>query len=659
MDGFHTFEERRGKLLDMIDRLRPVLDGIDVQETTGKLDVVHDRVKSDTFKVMVVGEFNRGKSTVINALLGERVLPSYAQPCTAVINEVKWGEERRVRLHPMPVNGQDVAPVDIGIDELADHVTIEEGEDGRPRPNPYARAEVFWPLPLCRNRVEIIDSPGLNEAAERELITHGYLDQADALVMVLMAISPVSLSEQTFLNAYVRGRGHHDAFFLFTRIDDVPEAERASTMKTVRGRLSRYSTRENRIYFVNARGMLEGRIAQDHGRMEASGMLPFEAELERFLTSERGRLKVLVPALRLKNVLTDARRGIETLRGMLQKSAADLRRDYEAQQGPLRQVEHRHRLIMSRVDTHLRDIADEVGVRARAFYRETANDMEQWVLEIPLESKLKGFNPATKKAQGAAVQAELSEKLSAKLQNASADWQETELREFVEARVEGLRDEIGEDLTELVDRIDAIRYELAAVPRPDSVDEGASGIERVLAAGLGTVLGGPGLGFAGANFGFKGVAKAVVPTLGVVVLGAALGFTAFPVFLAVVAVNLVGVAIQGDTAEKNLKAKIAREYANRLRDQTDTIVTDLVAEVRNQLGKVREVIDQGIEAEVRGLRQEAENALARREADEADTSEVLRELARHSSTLNDLDEDLAEFIKEVAVPVTGEGPDLT
>lgn len=294
MDGFRAFEERRGELLEMINRLRPVLDGINVQETVTKLDVVHGRVESDTFKVMIVGEFNRGKSTVINALLGERVLPSYAQPCTAIINEVKWGEERRARLHPMPVNGQDVAPVDIGVDELADYVTIEDGEDGKPKSNPYARAEVFWPLPLCENRVEIIDSPGLNEAPKRELITLGYLDQADALVMVLMATAPVSMSEQIFLDVHVRGGGHHDAFFLFTRIDDVPEAERRDTVKSVRNRLSRYSTRENRVYFVNARGMLEGRIGQDRGLVEASGMVPFEAELERFLVNERGHVKVLV-----------------------------------------------------------------------------------------------------------------------------------------------------------------------------------------------------------------------------------------------------------------------------------------------------------------------------------------------------------------------------
>ena len=51
------------------------------------------KVKAETFKVMVVGQFKVGKSTFINALLGKDILPAYAIPCTAVINEVKYGAQ--------------------------------------------------------------------------------------------------------------------------------------------------------------------------------------------------------------------------------------------------------------------------------------------------------------------------------------------------------------------------------------------------------------------------------------------------------------------------------------------------------------------------------------------------------------------------------------
>ncbi len=57
-----------------------------------KLEELAALVEGDTFKVLIVGQFSRGKSTLINALLGQKILPSYATATTAVINEVKSGD---------------------------------------------------------------------------------------------------------------------------------------------------------------------------------------------------------------------------------------------------------------------------------------------------------------------------------------------------------------------------------------------------------------------------------------------------------------------------------------------------------------------------------------------------------------------------------------
>ncbi|GAA2918124.1 hypothetical protein GCM10020221_12950 [Streptomyces thioluteus] len=651
MDDYGVFEERRKALLELIGRLRPVLEAINVEANTDRLRIIQERVESDTFKVMVVGEFKRGKSTVINALLGAEVLPADFLPCTAIVNEVKWGAERRARLHLMPAAGQGPTghAIDIPVEKLAEHVTIKDGDDGKPRPNPYERAEVFWPLPLCENRVEIIDSPGLNEASERELITLGYLDRADALIVVLLTNVPLSLSEQNFLDVDVAARGYEDTFFLFTRFDDVPPNRRDATVRGVRNRLAPYGPRDDRVHFVNARGALEGRVRGSRAELEASGFLPFEKALERFLVHDRGRAKVLVPVLRLKTVVTEARRDIDLQQGMLRRTAAELRRAYELQQVPLQQVERRRDAILGRVDAHLRDVVDEVGAMARRFYRGMANDVEEWVLELPLENRLKGFNPFTQAERAQALQDELSEKLKGKVKETSAAWQAEELQAFLEERVAALETEIETDLTELVERIDAIRYDLAAVPRREDSGEVAGGVERFVAAGLGTVLGGPGMGLAGANFGFKGVAKAVLPTVAVTVAAAALGLAAFPFFLAVLAANLFSTALVKSGVEKALKEKAARKCADHLRDTTDEIVAELTAKVRVQLGKIREVIAEGIEAELRSVRQEVANALERRESGEAETEATLAELGRHGSALNGLDEELAEFVRTVAI----------
>ncbi len=163
---YADFEQVRAMRLlleELIGRQRKVISRLPLDSVAarwdGELEALEERVQSDTFKVLVLGQFNRGKSTFINALIGRAVLPSYATPTTAVINEVKYGEEPRVLLHPRPDDGSEKMPppVEIPVDELEEHVVVDLAEIDRP--NPYVRADLFWPLELCRSGVEIIDSP--------------------------------------------------------------------------------------------------------------------------------------------------------------------------------------------------------------------------------------------------------------------------------------------------------------------------------------------------------------------------------------------------------------------------------------------------------------------------------------------------------------------
>src|SRR5579875_3819542 len=85
------FLEKRKALVALLERLQSVLHMLNMTAWQQKMQQLEQRATSDNFKVLVIGEFKRGKSTFINALLGQEVLPAYATPTTAIINEVKWG----------------------------------------------------------------------------------------------------------------------------------------------------------------------------------------------------------------------------------------------------------------------------------------------------------------------------------------------------------------------------------------------------------------------------------------------------------------------------------------------------------------------------------------------------------------------------------------
>src|SRR5689334_21073666 len=88
-DSFDQFLRRRATLLGVIERVANVYATLGLSTATNHLVQMRQRVAADYFKVMIVGQSNRGNSTTINAMLGQKVLPAYAIPTTAIINEVK------------------------------------------------------------------------------------------------------------------------------------------------------------------------------------------------------------------------------------------------------------------------------------------------------------------------------------------------------------------------------------------------------------------------------------------------------------------------------------------------------------------------------------------------------------------------------------------
>src|SRR6476660_5374268 len=93
-EGAGTIEDHRRRSASAIEDLRTVSElaaRLGLEPVVKRSDEVLRRIEGDVFRIAVVGEFKRGKSTLINALMGREILPADVLPCSATVNRVTYG----------------------------------------------------------------------------------------------------------------------------------------------------------------------------------------------------------------------------------------------------------------------------------------------------------------------------------------------------------------------------------------------------------------------------------------------------------------------------------------------------------------------------------------------------------------------------------------
>jgi small GTP-binding protein len=302
-------EARRRLLADerrLLGELREWLSRLDADEAHREALAASVEQLEEPFLLVVVGEWNAGKSAFINALLGQRALEEGVTPTTARIGVLRHGErgERQV-----------VAP---GVEALT------------------APAEIL-------RTIAIVDTPGTNAVLrEHEALTRDYVPRADLVLFVTSADRPFTESERAFLAA-IREWGKKVVVVLNKADLLETEEDRARVVGYVREQAQRTLAFSPEVFPVSARGALRARLAGDATSLVASGLPAFEGWVRDALSDgERFRLKLLNPlgvgrraggaaagvvASRLERLKDDVAT-LDSVEAQLGARAADLSRDF-------------------------------------------------------------------------------------------------------------------------------------------------------------------------------------------------------------------------------------------------------------------------------------------------------------------------------------------
>ena len=129
MNKLEQFKNKKAELVELLDETTGIFKELKDESEVQSLEEIRNKLKDNNFKVLVIGEFKRGKSTFINALLQEEILPAYSVPCTAIINEIKFGDDKRAVIHFKQKIGQ--LPEGLA-SEIKDYISKYSGADQIP-----------------------------------------------------------------------------------------------------------------------------------------------------------------------------------------------------------------------------------------------------------------------------------------------------------------------------------------------------------------------------------------------------------------------------------------------------------------------------------------------------------------------------------------------
>lgn len=265
------------------------------------LQKVCQRLQSQKFRVAVVGEFSQGKSTLLNALLGEEIQPTRVIPCSGSITVLRYGDRKQVVCRYR--NGQEEI---IPLGEYQTRASIPDDVALGNRESALASdvLEIVYEHPglaLCRQGVELIDSPGLNEHPERTRITNQLLENVDAVIFLANGSRPMTQGERELLHSLKLklngGQDDRTANNLFVLVNFMDLLRREHDRQQVRQLVENFVFGEHpilesrkQLHFISAQAALDAIVEGNDQNDYLRSLQAFTQILETFLTQERGAL---------------------------------------------------------------------------------------------------------------------------------------------------------------------------------------------------------------------------------------------------------------------------------------------------------------------------------------------------------------------------------
>lgn len=306
-----------------------------------------DYLAKPTFQIAVFGPFNYGKSTLLNALLGNRSLPIDLVPTTGAAIYVNYGEELHAKITLK--DGTEIS--ESGTDVLKQYAILD---DARKMRDDVAAVNVYCPHPFLKTGVELLDLPGTNDREEQDNLVRDKLLTADLVVQVLDARKLMTLGERENLRDWLSDRHIHTVVFVANFINLLEPEDQ----KQVYNRLlfvaesfrSNLPNNISNIYRVDALPALRARLKGDVAAAQTTGIAMFESALQSIATFQQEKTAVKLP-----RVVAIAGQICQSLRAKAETVVAEIEAEKQTRQAKIEIKQKAEKLITKGFEASVSD----------------------------------------------------------------------------------------------------------------------------------------------------------------------------------------------------------------------------------------------------------------------------------------------------------------